>query len=136
MVTDSVLFWVNLLVVILLILKFAAKPFMDLLRGRGKEKAADLSRLEAEKKKLYEEIAKTNKMIDEKKAIIADSEEDIIKKGETIKAGIIREAGIESDKIIEKAVREAEQKAKEAAEKLRAEVINEIFDKQPGNKKD
>jgi F0F1-type ATP synthase membrane subunit b/b' len=136
MVTDSVLFWVNLLVVILLILKFAAKPFMDLLRGRGKEKAADLSRLEAEKKKLYEEIAKTNKMIDEKKAIIVDSEEDIIKKGETIKAGIIREAGIESDKIIEKAVREAEQKAKEAAEKLRAEVINEIFDKQPGNKKD
>jgi len=133
---DSVIIWANLIILILLLVKFAVKPFMDFLKGRKNQKSADLSSLESEKKKISGEIVNTIKMINEKKTLLAETEENILRQGDTIKAGIIREAAVESAQILEKATRGAEKNVKDAAEKLRAEVINEIFDKQPGDKKD
>jgi F0F1-type ATP synthase membrane subunit b/b' len=132
---DSVIIWVNLLIVVLLLVKFTAKPLMDFFKRRKKDKAADISHLEAEKEKISEEVANTIKMIDEKKALLADTEDNIIKQGKEIKAGIIREAETESIQILDKAARETEQEVEAAAEKLRNDVINEIFNKQQTTKK-
>jgi len=133
---DSVIIWANLIILILLLVKFAVKPFMDFIKGRKKYKSAELSSLESEKEKISGEIVNTIKMINEKKTLLAETEENILRQGDTIKAGIIRDAGVESAQILEKATRGAEKDVKAAAEKLRAEVINAIFDKQPGVKKD
>jgi len=133
---DSVIIWANLIILILLLVKFAVKPFMDFIKGCKKQKSAELSSLESEKEKISGEIVNTIKMINEKKTLLAETEENILRQGDTIKAGIIREAAVESAQILEKATRGAEKNVKDAAEKLRAEVINEIFDKQPGDKKD
>jgi len=126
---DLVLKWVNFFIVIVLIVKFTAKPLMDFFKRRKKEKAADISRLEAEKENISGELANTIKMIDEKKALLADTEDNITRQGEILKAGIIKEAGIESELILEKAKQEAEKEIKQATEKLRTEVMNEVNDK-------
>jgi F0F1-type ATP synthase membrane subunit b/b' len=136
MVTDSILFWINLLIVVLLLVKFTAKPLMDFFKSRKEEKSTDLSRLETKKEQISGELANTIKMIDEKKALLADTEDNIIRQGEEIKAGIIREAEIESAQILDKVTRETEQGVKTAAEKLRNEVLNEIFNKQQTTKKE
>lgn len=126
---DSLIVWVNFLIVVLLLAKFAAKPFMAFLKGRKKVKSPELSRLETEKEKISGEIEKTMGIINEKKSILSDTEENITRQGEIIKAGIIKEAGIESKLILEKAKQEADKEIKRATEKLRTEVINEVFDK-------
>lgn len=133
---DSVIIWVNLIILILLLVKFAAKPLIDLLKGRKRQSSDELSRLETEKEKISGQLANTIKMIDEKKALFADTEDTIIKKGEEIKAGIIREAEIESSKILEKSARKTEKEVLAAAEKLRADVINEMLEKRPDTNKD
>ena len=134
--TDSIIIWINLLIVVLLLAKFAAKPFMDFLKSRNKVKSLELSRLETEKEKISGEIGKTMMIINEKKTFIADAEENIARQGEIIKAGIIKEAGIESKLILEKAKQEADKEIERATEKLRTEVINELFDKLPGANQD
>ena len=133
---ESIIVWVNLLIVVLLLAKFAAKPFMDFLKGRKKVKSPELSRLETEKEIISGEIGKTMGIINEKKSLLADTEENITRQGKIIKAGIIKEAGIESELILEKAKQEAEKEIKLATEKLRTEVIDEILDKLPGANQD
>jgi F0F1-type ATP synthase membrane subunit b/b' len=133
---DSVIVWANLIILILLLLKFASKPFIDFIKGRKRQSSAELSRLETEKERISGELGNTIRMINEKKALFAETEENIAIEAEKIKTGKIREAEIESVQILEKSARGAEKELKTAAEKLRAEVINEMFDKQPGVKKD
>jgi len=133
---ESIIVWVNLLIVVLLLAKFTAKPFMDFLKSRKKVNFSVLSRLEAEKEKISGEIKKTMRRINEKKSLLSDSEENITRQGKIIKAGIIKEAGIESKLILEKAKQEAEKEIKQATEKLRTEVIDEVFDKLPGAKQE
>ena len=133
---ESIIVWVNLLIVVLLLAKFAAKPFMDFLKSRKKVKSPELSRLETEKEIISGEIEKTMRIINEKKSLLADTEENITRQGEIIKAGIIKEAGIESKLILEKAKQEAEKEIKRATEKLRTEVIDEVFDKVSATKPD
>jgi F-type H+-transporting ATPase subunit b len=133
---DLVLKWVNFFIVIVLIVKFAGKPLMDFFKGRNKVKVIEISRLEAEKEKISGEFGETLMIINEKKTLLADAENNISSQGESIKAEIIREAGIESELILEKAKQEAEKEIKQATENLRTEVINEVFDKLPGAKQD
>ena len=133
---DSLIVWVNFLIVVLLLAKFAAKPFMAFLKGHNKVKFPELSRLETEKEIISGELDKTMRTINEKKSLLSDTEEKITRQGEIIKAGIIKEAGIESKLILEKAKQEADKEIKRATEKLRTEVINEVFDKLPGANKD
>ncbi|RPH50594.1 MAG: hypothetical protein EHM85_09760 [Desulfobacteraceae bacterium] len=136
MEVDSLVTWVNFLIVVLIVAKFAAKPVMDLLKNRKKDKFSELSRLEAEKEKVSDEIGKTLKIINEKKNLLSDTEKNIIKQGESIKAGIIKEAGIQSELILAKAKQEAEKELEQATEKLRNEAMKEVLDKLPGAKQD
>jgi len=136
MESDSLIVWVNLLIVVLLLAKFATKPFMDFLKGRKKIKQPELSLLETEKEKISSELEKTIRIINEKKSLLADTEENIIRQGERLKAGIIKEAGTESELILEKAKQKAEKKIKQATEKLRTEVVNEVLDNLPGANQD
>ncbi|MDQ1331265.1 MAG: hypothetical protein QG578_1533 [Thermodesulfobacteriota bacterium] len=134
--TDSIIMWVNLLIVVLLLLKFAVIPLMDFIKNRKKVIPSELSRLENEKEKISGEIDKTMTIINEKKNFIADAEENIARKCEIIKAGIIKEAELESELILEKAKQEAEKEIKQASEKLRAQIVNEVLDNLPGAKRD
>jgi len=133
---DSAIIWVNFLIVVLLLVKFAAKPLMDFIKSRKKIASSELSRLETEKEKISGELDKTMRIINEKKSLLADTEENITRQGEILKAGIIKEAEIDSELILEKAKKEAEKKIKQATEKLRTEVIDEVFDKLPGAKQE
>jgi F0F1-type ATP synthase membrane subunit b/b' len=134
--TDSIIVWVNLLIVVLLLLKFAVKPLMDFIKNRKKVTPSELSRLETEKEKISGEIDKTMTIINEKKNFITDAEENIARKREIIKAGIIKEAELKSELILEKAKQEAEKEIKQASEKLRAQIVNEVLDNLPGAKRD
>jgi len=136
METESIIFLVNIIIVFLLLAKFAAKPLMDFFKGRNKVKCLELSRLEAEKEKISGEIGKTLMTINDKITLLSDTEKNIIREGEIIKAEIIKEAGIESELILLKAKQEAEKEIKQAIEKLRTEVMNQIFDKIPDAKQD
>lgn len=124
---DSLIVRVNLFIVVLLLARFAAKPIIDFVKGRKKATALELSRLEKEKERISGELEERMKIINEKKSCLANTEENIKNKGESIKAGIIKEAGIESELILEKAKQEAEKEIRQATEKLRSEVIDEII---------
>jgi F0F1-type ATP synthase membrane subunit b/b' len=132
---DSVIIWANILILILLLVKFAAKPFIDFIKGRKRQSSDELSRLETEKKKISGELGNTIRMITEKKALFAETEKNIIREAEKIQSGKIREAGIESAQILEKSARKTEQEVRTAAEKLRADVINEMLEKLPDTNK-
>ena len=136
MESDSLIVWVNLLIVVLLLAKFTVKPLMDFIESRKKAASFELSRLETEKDKITGEIEKTMLIINEKKTLIASAEENITRQGEILKVGIIKEAGIESELILEKAKQKTENKIKQATEKLRTEVVAEVFDKVSATKPD
>ncbi|RPJ16849.1 MAG: hypothetical protein EHM30_05305 [Desulfobacteraceae bacterium] len=132
---DSVIIWANILILILLLVKFAAKPFIDFIKGRKRQSSDELSRLETEKNKISGELGNAIRMITEKKALFAETEKNIIREAEKIQSGKIREAGIESGQILEKSARKTEQEVMVAAEKLRADVINEMLEKLPDTNK-
>ncbi len=132
---DSVIIWANILILILLLVKFAAKPFVDFIKGRKRQSSDELSRLETEKNKISGELGNAIRMITEKKALFAETEKNIIREAEKIQSGKIREAGIESGQILEKSARKTEQEVMVAAEKLRADVINEMLEKLPDTNK-
>jgi|GEM_PF-2443949 len=136
MESDSLIVWVNLLIVVLLLAKFTVKPLMDFIESRKKAASFELSRLETEKDKITGEIEKTMLIINEKKTLIASAEENITRQGEILKVGIIKEAGIESELILEKAKQKTENKIKQATEKLQTEVVAEVFDKVSATKPD
>jgi len=123
---DSVIIWANILILILLLVKFAAKPFVDFIKGRKRQSSDELSRLETEKNKISGELGNAIRLITEK---------NIIREAEKIQSGKIREAGIESGQILEKSARKTEQEVMVAAEKLRADVINEMLEKLPDTNK-
>lgn len=129
METDSIIVWVNFIIVLLLLAKFAARPLSDFIKGCKKPASLELSKLEAEKEKISGAIEKTMKSINEKKNLLAETESNIARQAESIKAGIIKEACIESELILEKAKQDAEKDIRLVTGKLRTEVMDEILNK-------
>lgn len=131
---DSVIIWANLIILILLLIKFAGKPFMDFLRGRKEEISSELRHLETEREIISVKIKEAMKTLDERKTSFARLEENITRQGESKKSEIISKAGEESIMIIEKAKRNAEIQLFKEKEKLRADMTDQTLEIPPGKK--
>ncbi len=130
--SDSIILWANLLILLLLFLKFAAKPFIDFIRGRKKKLPEEVADLEIKKEVLLGEIRNINRAINEKESILKNAGENIIKQAERKKSEIIKEAEHESDLILTRTKQKTEDRILHEAQNLYTEIRSEMLIKNMG----
>ena len=125
---DSVMMWVNFIILAFLLVKFGKKPLMNFLHGRKEDLARQLERVEAEKKKAEAGVEESLKQLDESAARFEKIREKIIKQGERNKQAIIEEAQLESKILLEGAKRKINNQINMAKKKYRDEMIDRAMD--------
>lgn len=128
-ILNSAILWANLLILFLLFVKFAAKPFIDFLKGRKKKFSEEFANLEMKKETILGEIKEINKTLDEKQSGLESAKEQIIKQAGNKKLEIIKEAEHESNLILGRAKQKAENRILHETEKLYTEIRSEILSK-------
>jgi F-type H+-transporting ATPase subunit b len=125
---DSVMMWVNFIILAFLLVKFGKKPLMNFLHGRKEDLARQLERIEEEKKKAEASVEESLKQLDESAARFEKIRERIIEQGERNKQAIIEEAHLESKILLEGAKRKINNEINMAKKKYRDEMIDKAMD--------
>ena len=125
---DSIMMWVNFIILAFLLIKFGRTPLMNFLRGRREELARQIERVEEEKKKADARVEDSLKQLDESAARFERIRERIIKQGEKKKQAIIADAHIESKILLEGAKAKIDNQISMAKKKFRDEMIDRAMD--------
>lgn len=119
---------INFVLVFGLIVKLVGKKFVDFFRGRRTQIENQLSDLDARKveaEKRLKEIEASIANLDAEKRQIAD---EYRRQGEALRDGIIAAAEKKAEQIKEQAKVSAEQEAKVAVERIRAEMADLVVE--------
>lgn len=126
-IPDFAILWANILILLLLFAKFAAKPLIAFLKGRKKKQSKELANLEMKKETILGEIKDINKTLNEKQAGLESTKEHIIKQAEKKLFDNIKEAENESNLILERAKQKTENRIMHETEKFYKEIRSEIL---------
>ena len=121
---DTVLMWVNFIILATLMYKLAAGPLKGFLGGEKKKLAAEIDRAEQEKAAAEEKIRDTRKEIASSDERLKSVKQRIIAQGEKQKQVIIDEAHQQSRVMVAEAKRRVSSQILEAREKFRAELVD------------
>ncbi|MFH2043741.1 MAG: ATP synthase F0 subunit B [Pseudomonadota bacterium] len=133
--SDSALLLANIVILLLLFVKFAAKPLIDFLKGHKKKLSEELENLKIQKETLISEIKEINKNINENQSGLKASRENLLQEAEQKLFETIKEAKHESDLILDKAKQETENRILHETQKLYSEIRSEILPKTENEKK-
>lgn len=131
-IPDSALLWANIVILLLLFVKFGAKPLIDLLKGRKKKLSEEFESLKIKRNTLIGEIKEINKTLHEKQSGLKASRENNIQEAEQKLFETIKEAKHESDLILDKAKQETETRILNETQKLYSEIRSELQPKSLG----
>jgi F-type H+-transporting ATPase subunit b len=125
---DLIMRWVNFLILVAVIVKFARRPLKDFIDGKRDEVAFELKQLEEKKEaaradvnEIYRELEKSQERFEQIKV-------RIIKQSEARKEEIIEQARNESRVILDSTRRKIDFKLLEARKKLRSELVDSAVD--------
>ncbi|MBU1053912.1 MAG: hypothetical protein KKC46_08795 [Proteobacteria bacterium] len=127
--SDSALLWANIVLLLLLFVKFATKPLIDFLKGRKKKLSEEFENLKIKKETIISEIKEINKTINDKQSGLKASRENNIQEAEQKLFETIKEAKHESNLILDKAKQETENRILHETQKLYSEIRAEILPK-------
>ena len=120
---DTVLRWVNFLVLVFVIVKFGKDPIKKFFASQKSEVAEEIEGIETEKKKTDERIAAMNLALSENHLRLAQIKEQIVKQGEKKKEQIVADAERQSVLMLAEVERKVERMTLEARQFLRTEMI-------------
>lgn len=121
---DLIMRWLNFVILVLVLVKFAWRPLVDFLTGKKEEIAHDIRRMEEEKEQAARKVAEAHKKIEDSSVRFENLKERIIRQGEKRKQAIIAEAQSESKILLESVKRKIDSQVRQAKSTLRSEIID------------
>ena len=121
---DLVMRWVNFLILAFVIVKFSKAPIKNFLENRKQEISSGIEALEAEKKKIEQEIDENRQKLENSRERLTQLKQRILADGEKTKQKIISDAENESRLMIESAGQKMTSRIEEARNELRSELVD------------
>jgi F-type H+-transporting ATPase subunit b len=125
---DLIMRWVNFLILVFVIVKFARAPLKNFFKQKKIEVSTEIETMEAEKKAAEAKIAEARQAIEHRKERFEQIRERMIRHGKRRKEEIIEGARRESRLMIEAARNKVEGQIRQAHEKLREEMVDLAID--------
>ncbi len=127
-VYDLIMRWINFGIIVVVVYKYARKPFMNFLRGQKQKVAVEIEELETRRNEMVAKIDQTQKDIKESDVRFAKLKERIIRQGEKKKVEIIESAQIHGKTMIEDAKRRIDTHFIQAKNTFRSELIDRAIE--------
>lgn len=121
---DTVMIWVNFLILVFLIVKFGKKPLMNFLVGQKDEVEKEIQQLETEKRQAQDRVDETERRLADSSVRFKEISERIVAQGEMKKQAIIEDAQKESRMLIEGAGRKVGSRLAKAKADFRGELVD------------
>jgi len=125
---DAIMRWVNFLILVFVIVKFARAPLKSFFKQKKEETSREIQAMEAEKKAAQAKIAEARQAIEQRRARFKQMQERIVHQGRRRKDEIIEGARLESRLMIESAHQKVGGQLRQAREKLKAEMVDIAID--------
>jgi len=123
-VYDLIMMWVNFGIIVFIVVKFGKKPFMDFLTGQKEDLKNEINKIELDKKKADENLAKALKLVDESSTRFATIKERISIEAEKEKQKIIEDAKKQSKSLIKAASKKVENQIDSAKLNFKSELVD------------
>ncbi len=125
---DLIMKWVNFLILVFVIVKFARVPLRNFFKQKEVEVSSEIEAMEAEKKAAEEKIAEARRAIEHRQERFEEIKARMLRQGKRRKQYIIEGARRESRLMIEAARHKVEGQIRQAHEKLREEMVDLAID--------
>ncbi len=125
---DVVMKWVNFLILVFVIVKFARAPLKNFFKQKEIEVSSEIEAMEAEKKAAEAKIAEARQAIEHRQERFEQIRARMLRQGKRRKEQIIESARRESRLMIEAARHKVEGQIRQARERLREEMVDLAID--------
>jgi F-type H+-transporting ATPase subunit b len=121
---DTVMMWVNFIILVALLIKFLRQPLRDFLNKQRDAVQNTLDRLGAEKGRIEKDIQSLRATLENRKQKAEDMHRRIVAQGENERRDIIETARHEAERRLLKAQQLIEARHREACQALRNEMVD------------
>ncbi len=121
---DMVMVWLNFIILVTVVFKYAREPIKDFLDQRKGEVLDEIERLEAEKTQILGEIESANMRTAENRQRLAKMKDRMIAQGESRKRQIVDQAKQQSAVMIDAARKKMENRIIQAQNGLKIELLD------------
>lgn len=125
---DLIMRWVNFLILAFLIFKFGRVPIMNFLKGQRFDLAKEIDELNAQKAAAEFKLQEIQQELDTSNTRFVEITERLIRDGERRRDGLIADARLEGEMLIEGAKRKAESRFIQARQQLRSQLVDNVMD--------
>lgn len=125
---DVALRWINFIILVAVIVKYAREPIKDFLKLRKSEVVSQIDDLDKEKDRILREIKAAKKQGVENQSRFNELKDRLIAQGETRKQQIIEQAKQQSRIMLEEARRKMENRIVQAKAGLKMELLDIAMD--------
>ncbi len=133
---DQIMRWVNLLILVALIVKYARRPFMVFLAGKRAEVARLIARYEDQKREAETKIVEAQTLLSASQERLALIRDRIVEEGRLRQAEIIEDAEKEAEMMLASARLKISGQIRDAFKQIKDELLDaatrEALDKLPG----
>lgn len=127
-VWDSVLLWLNFLILVGVFYRYGRKPLLEFLRGRKVELHRELRTLETQRDALREQIRELRAALEAGEDRFAQLKARILEQGERERQQIVEQAREHSTYVLEAAKERIRNRLLHAKDTFRQELIDEAMD--------
>ena len=125
---DVALRWINFIILVAVIVKYAREPIKDFLKLRKADVVSQIDQLDHEKERILEEIKAAEKRGIENQARFTELKKRLVAQGETRKQQLIQQAKQQSTIMIEETRRKMENRIVQAKANLKMELLDVAID--------
>lgn len=126
---DLLMRWVNFIILVVLILKYARRPVIEFLKGEKAQTARTIQQVEAQKRLAEEKIREGRIQLQASEARLTLIQERIVAEGKKRREQIIADAQQESRMMLAAARMRIDSQIRDAHDTIRGELIDMAFDK-------
>lgn len=127
-VYDTIMMWVNFLILAFVIYRYGKTPFLNFLKGRQREVSEEIDELEERKQTFERQIEETRQMIADSSSRFEKIKSRITEEGERKRQEIIDQANDQSRKMLEMEKKKAASQIVQAKQLLLAELADTASD--------
>ena len=121
---DIALRWINFIILVGVIVKYAREPIKDFLKLRKREVVAQIDELDTEKSRILGEIQAARQKGDANRARFEEMKQRLIAQGEARKQQIVKQAKQQSEIMLEETRRKMENRIVQAKAGLTSELLD------------
>ena len=125
---DVALRWINFIILVAVIVKYAREPIKDFFKHRKADVASQIDQLDHEKERILEQIKAAEKRGIENQARLTELKKRLVAQGETRKQQLIQQAKQQSTIMIEETRRKMENRIVQAKASLKMELLDLAID--------